>query len=155
MNLQAILNRTVSNTRTGRRGFTIIEIIVVVVIIGVLAAVIAPRLIGRVGQAKRTTAEANAAALSTAVELYMNECGPVPEGAVLADFLLRCPSGVDAETWNRSGPYIKNSDQLNDPWGRLFVIIVPGTKNKDFDIVSYGADGKLGGDGDNKDIIKP
>lgn len=140
---------------TTRRGFTIIEVIVIVVILGVLAAVIAPRLLGRVGQAKRSTAEANAAAIASAVELFLADCGSIPSGTKLEDFLMRCPAGVEEAKWKQNGPYLKNADQLKDPWGKPFMIVMPGKKNADFDIVSYGADGAPGGEGDNADVVKP
>ena len=138
-----------------RRAFTIIEVIVIVVILGVLAAVIAPRLIGRVGQAKQATAGTNAAAIASAVELFIADCGPPPAGSKLEDFLMRCPSGVEEAKWKQNGPYLKNAEQLKDPWGKPFVLIIPGRKNADYDIVSYGADGQPGGEGDNLDITKP
>jgi general secretion pathway protein G len=63
------------------------------------------------------------------------------------------PGGLDEGQWK--GPYVDSIDQLKDPWGALFVLVVPGRKNVDFDIVSYGADKAPGGDGDNADITKP
>lgn len=127
------------------RAFTIIEIIVVVVIIGVLAAVIAPRLVGRVGQSKQAVASANASALANAVRLYMTDNdGKLPQGVSLEVLLM---SGTHK--------YMDNSEQFLDPWQRPFVLIVPGRKNADFDVVSYGADGKDGGENDDKDVIKP
>ncbi len=135
-----------------RRGFTLVEIIVVIVILGVLATVIAPRLIGRVGQAKHSTASANASSLATAVKTFMIDSGKKPDGSSL-DFLLKRPGDIDESGWR--GPYIDNADMLKDPWGRTFMIVVPGEKNPDFDIVSYGADGKPGGTGEDEDIRKP
>jgi general secretion pathway protein G len=137
---------------TRRSAFTIIEVIVIVVIIGILAAVIAPRLLNRVGQAKRTAAEANANAVATAVATYIADCGKPPAGASLESFLMSKPSDV-GDNWK--GPYLQNKDQLKDPWGQPFQIVMPGKKNADFDIVSYGEDKQPGGEGDNADIIKP
>ncbi len=134
------------------RAFTIVEIIVVIVIIGVLATLIAPRLLSRVGEAKSTAARSKGQTLATSVQSFMLDCGGLPNGATL-DILMNRPGDVDAAAWK--GPYLQNSDQLLDPWGRLYVLIVPGKKNVDFDIVSYGADGQPGGEGDNADVTTP
>lgn len=139
-------------SRAARRAFTLVEIIVVIVIIGVLAGIIAPRLIGRVGQAKNSAAQANAASVAGAVNNFMLDTSKKPDGSSL-DFLLVKPGDVDAASWR--GPYLQNADQLKDPWGRPFIIRVPGEKNVDFDIVSYGADGKPGGTGEDADVVKP
>jgi general secretion pathway protein G len=139
-------------TRTSG-GFTIAEIIVVVIIIGVLAAIVVPRLTNRVGQARSTTAGANANAIATAVDAFMADCGNPPPGADLASFLMERPASVDADKWK--GPYLRNADQLKDPWGQPFVLVMPGQRNADFDIISYGADKKPGGEGDDADIVKP
>lgn len=148
-------NQSRRGTARLARAFTIIEVIVIVVILGVLAAVIAPRLIGRVGQAKQSAAASNASTIAAAVEMYITDCQAPPQGAALADFLMKCPPGVDEAKWKLNGPYLKNADQLKDPWGHNFVLVMPGKKNADFDIVSYGADGKEGGTGDDADIVKP
>lgn len=134
------------------RGFTLVEAIVVIIILGVLATVIAPRLIGRVGQAKHSTAVANANTIATAVSTFALDTGKKPDGSSL-DFLLRRPSEVDEAAWK--GPYLNNADMLKDPWGKAYMIMVPGEKNPDFDIMSYGADGKPGGSGEDEDIRKP
>jgi general secretion pathway protein G len=145
------MNRSPVRRPGHRSGFTLVEIIVVIIILGVLATLIAPRLIGRVGQAKTSTASANAATLSSAMQTLIADLGKIPEGATI-DILFEKPSeGGDA--WK--GPYVQNPDQLKDPWGRKFILLVPGRKNVDFDIVSYGADGKPGGSNDDVDVTKP
>ena len=135
-----------------RRAFTLIEVIVVILIIGVLAAVIAPRLIGRVGQAKTAAATSNANSLANAVKLMFADCGALAPGTSIQALFER-PSEIDATAWK--GPYVDSADALLDPWGRPFVLVIPGRKNVDFDVMSYGADGQPGGEGENADVIKP
>jgi general secretion pathway protein G len=141
----------VKHGRGVRRAFTIIEVLVIIVIIGVIAAVVAPRLISRIGQAKTSVAANNAASLATAMKLYQVDCG-LPESGASLSILLEKPGNADG--WK--GPYISNADELKDPWGNPYLLVIPGVKNtSDFDIVCYGADGQPGGTGDNEDIRKP
>ncbi len=133
-----------------RRAFTIVEILVVVVIIAVLASVIAPRLFSRVGQSKQAVAKANAEILATSVRQYMTDGGQLESGGDLR-ILIERPSSMSEDQWK--GPYLNNADELKDPWGNDYVLIVPGQFNFDFDVVSYGADGQSGGEGENKDIV--
>jgi general secretion pathway protein G len=141
------------STHRLRRAFTLVEIIVVIVILGILATLIAPRILGRIGQSKSAVAESNAAVLANATKLFLADCGGrMPDGATIMA-LWEKPGGLDEGQWK--GPYVDSIDQLKDPWGAMFVLMVPGRKNVDFDIVSYGADKAPGGDGDNADITKP
>lgn len=141
------------NTLRRRRAFTLVEIIVVIVILGVLATLIAPRIFGRIGQAKTATAESNAAVLAGATKLLLADCGGrLPDGITIMA-LWEKPGGLEEGQWK--GPYVDSADQLKDPWGNLFVLVVPGKKNVDFDIVSYGADKNPGGTGDDADVTKP
>lgn len=128
--------------RTSRRGFTLLEIIVVVTIIALLATLIAPRLLGRIGQAKVSVAKAEVNEIAKQVQLFCVDNGLTKPGD---DFdLSMLSSGATT--------YLKASD-LTDPWGHAYVIIVPGDRNPDFDVISYGADGQPGGDADNIDIV--
>lgn len=139
--------------RYARSAFTLVEMIVVIVIIAVLATLIGPRLFGRIGQSKASAAASNASAIASAVKLYAADFGSLPPTIeALAS------KSTDGKGF---GPYVENSDQLKDPWGVLFILRVPpqtkpsGATNSDFDIVSYGADKKPGGEGEDADIIKP
>lgn len=126
------------------QGFTLIELIVVIALVAVLAAVIAPNLLGKATEANRKSAGIQLEKIANAVELYRIETGRYPEE--LTD-LVRRPDGVDR--WN--GPYVRKLSQLQDPWGNDLVMRRPG-ENGPFDIVSYGADGRPGGEGDDADI---
>jgi general secretion pathway protein G len=137
-----------------RRAFTLIEVIVVIIIIGVLATLVVPRLMGRVGQAKQGAAASNAANLANQFQLMLTDLGGSIPSGVTIDALLECPAGVNKTDWK--GPYVRNKDELLDPWGNKFKVVMPGQKNTaDFDVVSYGEDGQPGGEGKNADIVKP
>lgn len=131
------------------KGFTLIEIIVVVVIIGLLAAVIAPNIFGEVEKARNKKALSDLRALESALGLYRldNYSYPTTEQGLQA--LVTRPSGSpEAKNW-RSGGYIKRMPL--DPWGNEYQYINPAT-NGDFDLFSFGADGRVGGEGNNKDL---
>jgi general secretion pathway protein G len=128
-----------------RRGFTFVEILVVVIIIGVLAAMIIPMFLGRVGAAKQSVAKQKLTAIEQAVQMFNYDYGRFPQ--VLEELVLR-PSDIDDERWNP--PTIKAKD-LTDPWGHEFVYQFPGD-NGVFDLISLGADGQQGGEGENADV---
>jgi general secretion pathway protein G len=125
-------------------GFTLIELIVVIALVAVLAAVVAPNLLGKANEANRKSAGIQLEKIANAVELYRLETGRYPEE--LTD-LVKKPQGV--ERWN--GPYIRKMSQLKDPWGYELVLQRPG-ENGPFDILSYGGDGQPGGEDDDADI---
>ncbi len=125
-------------------GFTLIELIVVIALVAVLAAVVAPNLLGKASDANRKSVAVQIEKIANAVELYRLETGRYPEK--LAD-LVQKPSGV--ERWN--GPYVRKLSRLKDPWGNELVLIVPG-QHGPFDVVSYGGDGRPGGEGDAADV---
>ncbi|MCC6908506.1 MAG: type II secretion system major pseudopilin GspG [Phycisphaerales bacterium] len=136
--------------RRPRRGFTLIEAIVVVIIIGVLAAVVAPRLMGRIGQSKVAAAKASMASLRTSLDLVYTDLGREPDsGDTLRAMLWDKPKDAP-DTWQKG---INKEADLKDPWGNDYALVIPPTVHVDYDIVSYGADGREGGEGDNADII--
>jgi len=146
--------RNTNNTkgRAGRtaRAFSLTEVLIAIVIIGILAAVVVPRLLGRIGQSKVASAESSIASLTTAMRGYMMDCGSPEPGAGL-EILWERPASVSETAWK--GPYVENPDALIDPWGNRYELVIPPQHNADFDIVSYGADGQPGGEGENEDVI--
>lgn len=142
-------NQHARHARHARRAFTIIEVIVIVVILGVLAALIAPRLLGRIGQSRQAVARANAESLATQMKLFIAD-HYMPDSGASIEILFVKPANIESDKWH---PYVDNLDALKDPWGNLFGLRIPGDVNVDFDIVSYGADGQLGGEGEAADIV--
>lgn len=128
------------------RAFTMVEIIVVVIIISVLAALIVPKFFGRVGEAKRSAAKTNIAEIEKAIDMFRYDYERLPNSL---DELITQPSDIPAEKWKEPALKAKN---LLDPWGRPFVYRNPGQQGI-FDLLSLGADGQEGGDGDNADIV--
>ncbi|MBC8309904.1 MAG: type II secretion system major pseudopilin GspG [Phycisphaerales bacterium] len=146
------MSTSTKNTKTIRRGFTLIEIIVVVMIITVLATLILPKIIGRVGSAKQAAAKSKAATIAKLVNLYILDMGlSAPRDDFDLEVLLLTPD----DGGGPSGPYLERADDLIDPWGNSFVIeLPPGTINASFDIICWGEDGEPGGEGVNEDITQ-
>lgn len=137
--------------RKGRRrsAFTLIEMLVAVTILGILAALIVPRFLGRVGGARQAVAQENIRVLETKVLEFQTDCGRFPTNQEGLRALVRAPADVQ-DKWQ--GPYVKDKDII-DPWGEEYIFRYPGRKNADFDISSLGADKQEGGEGENADII--
>jgi len=132
-------------------GFTLIELMVVIVILGILAVYLAPRIMGEPEKAKQTKAKVDIQALETALKMYKLDNGHYPTTAQGLQALISPPSGSpQAKNW-RKGGYLEKSKLSKDPWGNDYVYLCPGVHG-DFDIISYGADGEPGGEGKNKDI---
>lgn len=135
-------------TGTNDKGFTLIELMVVIVILSILAVYMAPRLVGRDDQARQLRAKVDIEALETALKLYRLDTGRYPTTQQGMEALVEPPEGVS--NW-REGGYLEKKRLLKDPWGNEYVYLSPGTQG-DFDIISYGADGQPGGEGVDADI---
>ncbi len=132
-------------------GFTLIEIMVVMVILGILAGLIIPRIMGRPEEARRTKAQIQIESIETALKLYKLDNGFYPTTEQGLQALIEPPSvGKLASAW-REGGYLEKGKVPKDPWGNEYVYLSPGIHG-DFDLVSYGADGETGGEGKDMDI---
>ena len=133
------------------RGFTLIELMVVIVILGILAGLIVPRIMGRPEEAKQLKAKLTIESLETSLRLYKLDIGAYPTTEQGLTALITAPGAGDmANTW-REGGYIEKGKVPKDPWGNDFIYLSPGVHG-DYDIISYGSDGVPGGDGKDMDI---
>jgi general secretion pathway protein G len=130
-------------TAIAMRGFTLVELLLVMVILALIGGLVLPGIIGKAESAKAKAAASQVSRLAMAVESYYLDTGSTPESL---DVLVT-ESG-DVSGWN--GPYVKGS-LLKDPWGREYQYTYPG-EHGDFDLVSLGADGQPGGEGKNADL---
>lgn len=142
--------KTQLTTATSRQqGFTLIEIMVVMVILGLLVAIVAPNIMGRSDQARVTAAEAQLSNIANALDLYRLDNSNYPSTQQGLEALVNEPTGSpEPRNWNPEG-YMKSVPQ--DPWGNDYQYVSPGTEGP-YDLYSFGADGQEGGDGDNADI---
>jgi len=136
------------NERKNEQGFTLMELLIVMVILGLLAALVGPPIRNHLITAKQGSAKSQIAMLEGAIETYMTYVGNYPKMDEGLQALREKPAG--AKKWK--GPYLKKA-LPNDPWGNSYVYIYPGQHGTDYDIISYGADGAPGGEGENMDIV--
>ncbi|HEV8148248.1 MAG TPA: type II secretion system major pseudopilin GspG [Bryobacteraceae bacterium] len=134
--------------RKSQRGVTLIEMMVVVIIIGLFAALVGPQLFKNVGKSKRTAAHAQIENFMTALVSYNGDVGAFPSTEMGLQVLRVKPENVN----NWSGPYLMKDIPL-DPWGRPYLYKYPGEHGDTPEIVSLGADGQPGGEGENADIV--
>jgi general secretion pathway protein G len=136
--------------RRVKKGFTLVEILVVVVIITMIAGFVVPRMWKGLGKTKRDLAKSKMAIIEDSLGRFHLDCGRLPTQDEGLQALLKAPAGTEGK-W--SGPYLKES-QLLDPWGKEYIYVAEGEVNQgSFDLISYGADGVQGGEGDNEDIV--
>jgi general secretion pathway protein G len=132
-------------SRPGHRGFSLIELMVVMVIIGLLAALVAPRLFPKLGKGKQAAAKAQIELLGQALDQYRLDTGTYPTSQEGLNALMANPG---QEKWD--GPYLKKNVPA-DPWGNPYNYQIPGT-HSEYDLFSYGRDNKPGGEGEDKDV---
>ncbi len=131
---------------SNEKGFTLVELLVVLVILGLLAALVGPQLFPKLGKGKQSAAKAQIELFGQALDQFRLDVGRYPttqEGLAA----LVTNSGIDK--WE--GPYLKKG-LPNDPWGKPYIYTCPGNHGE-YDIVSYGSDGQPGGEGEDKDIV--
>lgn len=135
------------NFWTSTSGVTILEVLIVLAIIGMIAAVVGPRVIGYLGRAKTETASLQIDQLKNALQLYYIDVGQFPSDAEGLPALVSAPSGVS----NWSGPYVSAEEALKDPWGRDFLYEATDGSS-DPNVFSLGRDGSKGGSGEDADV---
>jgi len=140
-----VTDRTQATHRT--RGFTLLELMVVLLILTLLATIAAPRVTHYLRKAKSQTAKVQVDALSAAVDSFHLDTGRFPSSQEGLKALVERPS--DTSNWD--GPYLKKRESLTDPWGNPYLYRVPG-QHGEYDIFTLGSDGREGGEGDAADI---
>ena len=144
----SVLEVQVQRTRSKRQaGFTLVELLVVLAILGMLAALVGPQVLNQLGGAKSKSAGIQIRDFEQALELYKLDVGRFPRSEEGLEALVQAPSG--AKGWN--GPYLRKTELPEDPWGNTYNYRYPG-KNGGVEIVSYGADGQPGGQGEDADV---
>lgn len=133
--------------RAGQAGFTLIEMLVVLVIIGLIMGLVGPRVLNYLSDARVKAARLQIASLTNSLDLYRLDVGRYPTTQEGLAALVRRPPGTDV--WN--GPYLKGTTVPVDPWRNAYVYVAPGAHGA-YDLMSYGSDGRQGGDGSAADI---
>jgi general secretion pathway protein G len=143
-----LTHSTKNNTRRLHQGFTLVELLVVLAILGLLAGLVGPKVLSQLGGAKSKTAKIQIKDFEQSLDIYKLDTGRLPNAQEGLKALVERPGNVSG--WN--GPYLKKSEMPKDPWGHDYVYVVPG-KHGEVDIISLGADGQPGGEGENADIV--
>jgi general secretion pathway protein G len=133
--------------RGGERGFTLVEILVVIAIIALIMGIVGPRVLNYLTESKAKAAKIQIESFGSALDLFFLDTGRYPSNSEGLTALVQRPGGIAA--WN--GPYLKGGVVPQDPWGNPYVYRAPGQRSP-YDLVSYGADGREGGTGPAADI---
>jgi general secretion pathway protein G len=145
-------NRSKRREHAGADGFTLIEILIVVIILGILAGLVVPRIVGKPGEARQAKAKMQIEALEMSLKLFKLDNGFYPTTEQGLKALVEKPStGRIPKSWREDG-YIEKGKIPKDPWNQDYVYVSPGTHNRDFDLMSLGADGEIGGEGEDTDV---
>jgi len=130
----------------GKAGFTLIELMIVIVILGLLSTIVVPRILHRPQEARRVKAKVDIKNIESALALFKIDTGRFPTTSEVLEALVSNPGveGYNSDAYMDKVP--------KDPWGNLYVYITPGVHGKDYDLESYGKDGEGGGTGENADI---
>lgn len=136
-----------ATARAGERGYSLLELLVVLAILGLIIAIAAPRVIGYFDASKAKTAQIQIANIAAALDLYYLANGAYPSEQLGLKALVERPESI--QSWD--GPYLNRADGIIDPWERPYLYKQPGTHGK-FDVSTLGADGKEGGEDENRDL---
>jgi general secretion pathway protein G len=139
--------RNLAQTLRGERGFTLVELLVVITIIALIMGIVGPRVLNYLSESKAKAAKIQIESFASALDLFFLDTGRYPNGPEGLTALVRRPGNITA--WN--GPYLKGGLVPPDPWGNPYVYRAPG-QNGAYDILSYGSDGTEGGTGAGQDI---
>jgi general secretion pathway protein G len=135
-----------------KKGFTLIEIMVVVIILGLLAGIVLPKILGREEEAKVSAAKVQIKSIESALDGFKLDNGFYPTTDQGLSALIKKPEvGRIPDKWKEGG-YLKPARIPKDPWGKDFLYFSPGNEGREYEIISYGPDGEAGGEGKNADI---
>jgi general secretion pathway protein G len=141
------MKREMTKPKPGEGGFTLLELLVVLAILGLLAAIVGPQVIRYLGSSKTQTASVQVKNVAAALELFRLDAGRYPTPQEGLNALVKAPASVPI--WN--GPYLPQASALSDPWGNPYLFRVPG-QHGEIDVYSLGVDKALGGTGEAKDV---
>jgi general secretion pathway protein G len=131
-------------------GFTLVELLVVLAILGMIVALVTPQVLKYLGRAKTDTAKIEIQTLGNALDLYRLDMQRYPNQQEGLQALVEAPPGAGADQWH--GPYLKQKKLPRDPWGRPYVYRSPG-EHGDYDLYTFGADNAPGGTGEDQDVV--